>query len=310
MKKKVVALLLVAVMAAGVFTGCGKSAQGEGDTQAAMANVESSQDEGTDVPVDGAETTGQQADTNSKPVVASNASAAIEAGQGDAEQARATSEPETARTDTQGAGEAKETTEATTATTTAQSQAATATTTQTTTQTSGTSKEFIDLLNAKRSEMGLNPIEWDESLAEEAMVRAQAIVSDYSHNGRSTYSENIYSCFSGNINDWFEAWWNSEGHRLNMMEDGIGTGACAFTVVDGQYYVVFVAEDDNPVMSAEEWNEYKETAVEEGTLQIIDQQEATEEETGYTVYGTEGVEICTDEEVLANIEELRAQLGL
>lgn len=305
MKKKIVAVLFIAlmVMATAIINSYGKGVQGDGGTQAAMATVESSQGEGSNVPVSEVETTVQQPDT--KPEISAavpNASAAIEAEQRATEQVRAT-EYEAARAATEGVGEVKETATTTaaqsqvaTGTTTAQSQeTATATTAQATTtatQTSGTSKEFIALLNAKRVEMGLNPVEWDDTLAAEASKRAQEITINFSHDG-ANYLENIFSGNTGDINDWFEGWWASDGHRLTMMNADLNSCACCFLHKDGQYYVVFVAEEAEQFdySSAEAYQEWKEEALESGQIQQLD---GGDSDNGATVYATSNVEICTD----------------
>lgn len=41
------------------------------------------------------------------------------------------------------------------------------------------SEEFVDYMNQKRAEVGLDPLEWDENLANEAMRRAEEIISNF-----------------------------------------------------------------------------------------------------------------------------------
>ncbi len=52
-------------------------------------------------------------------------------------------------------------------------------------------EEVWSYVNAERTAAGLNALTWDEDIYNFACQRAQAIVSDFSHNGCGNYGENI-----------------------------------------------------------------------------------------------------------------------
>lgn len=52
-------------------------------------------------------------------------------------------------------------------------------------------EEVWSYVNAERIAAGLNALTWDEDIYNFACQRAQAIVSDFSHNGCGNYGENI-----------------------------------------------------------------------------------------------------------------------
>jgi uncharacterized protein YkwD len=106
-----------------------------------------------------------------------------------------------------------------------------------------TSREFADYLNQKREEEGLNTLSWSDSLASTALERAEEIVDDYSHNGmRNCGGENLYKTTSSSVEEWFNAFYNSSGHRINMMSENkrsVGAAVCH----SGSYYYVVVLFD-------------------------------------------------------------------
>lgn len=95
-------------------------------------------------------------------------------------------------------------------------------------------------VNAERAAAGLNTLAWDENIYNFACSRAQALVSDYSHNGHGSYGENIYADLGYHLDaDYIHnAWYNSQGHHDNYMRSDIGSGACAVYVYKGTIYAV------------------------------------------------------------------------
>ena len=174
--------------------------------------------------------------------------------------------------------------------------------TQTTSTSSGLSTDFVNYLNQQRTAAGLQQISWDDNLAAEAQGRAQEIVNNFSHDGSGNYLENILCITSGSTSDWYTSWYNSEGHRITMFQEYLSSGGCAFYEVDGTYYVVFTAKVVAPVQSAEEWNAAKEN----GEYREIYKDEAT----GVTVYGNEGVEVETDEQIIEDMDAVLREAGL
>lgn len=102
-----------------------------------------------------------------------------------------------------------------------------------------TSSEFVNYLNQKRAEAGLSMLAWDDSMAETACERAEEIVNDFSHNGsRNCTGENILKTSSSGVSSWYDSFYNSAGHRINMMSDADSKAAAAYCKVGNTYYVV------------------------------------------------------------------------
>lgn len=114
-------------------------------------------------------------------------------------------------------------------------------------------KAAFDIINQYREDNGIPQLSWDNTLAEYAKNRAQEIVGTFSHNrpdgswfttalgdiGIYHYTaENIASgCFSAQ--DVADGWYNSEGHRENMLNDLYSYGAIAcYKAENGNYYWV------------------------------------------------------------------------
>lgn len=92
-----------------------------------------------------------------------------------------------------------------------------------------TAYQVLELINQARTENGLNPLLWNESLEESAKTRAKEIVNTFDHtrpDGQSfvtTISTN-YSTAGENIaagqpsaQDVVTSWLNSKGHRENIL---------------------------------------------------------------------------------------------
>jgi uncharacterized protein YgiM (DUF1202 family) len=102
-------------------------------------------------------------------------------------------------------------------------------------------QEIWGYVNAERTAAGLNALEWDEDIYNFACQRAQAIVTDFSHNGHGNYGENILSrpfSMTSSAYDLHMQWYNSQGHHDNYMYSKYTSGACAVYYYDGTYYGV------------------------------------------------------------------------
>ena len=93
-------------------------------------------------------------------------------------------------------------------------------------------------VNAERTAAGLNALAWDENIYNFACQRAQAIVTNFSHEGCGNYGENIHAGSSINADAIHTSWYNSPGHHSNYMNPAIGSGACAVYVYNGTAYAV------------------------------------------------------------------------
>jgi uncharacterized protein YkwD len=102
-------------------------------------------------------------------------------------------------------------------------------------------QEIWGYVNAERTAAGLNALEWDENIYDFACQRAQAIITDFSHNGHGNYGENILSrpsSMTSSAYDLHMQWHDSQGHHDNYMYSKYISGACAVYCYDGTYYAV------------------------------------------------------------------------
>lgn len=158
----------------------------------------------------------------------------------------------------------------------------------------GSSRDFINYLNQKRAEQGLAALEWDSTLETNAIARAQQLASDFSHNG-GTYAENIAEINSDplSIEAWYNAWYNSEGHRANMFSAGYVKAACAYYTNGSKSYVITVFQGDTSPSSGEQLQQQ----VESGELELIGSETLDNGQT-IEVYGTpDAVRPATEEEL-------------
>ncbi|RGD91867.1 hypothetical protein DW644_11120 [Clostridiales bacterium AM23-16LB] len=102
-----------------------------------------------------------------------------------------------------------------------------------------TSADFVNYLNQKRAEEGLGELSWSDSMASTATERASEIVDNFSHSGmRNCNAEIILQSGSGSDSSWYNQFYNSSGHRANMMDDLWGSAAAAYCKVGNKYYVI------------------------------------------------------------------------
>lgn len=116
----------------------------------------------------------------------------------------------------------------------ATAQATTASSTADTTELcTGVAKELFDLTNQARANAGLPALKWSDELARCADVRANEIVTNFSHvrpDGTKCYSlsnkiagENILRGPSATAQEMFDHWMASEGHKENILYSGYGS---------------------------------------------------------------------------------------
>lgn len=92
-------------------------------------------------------------------------------------------------------------------------------------------RQVLELVNQTRSENGLQPLTWNTSLEQSAMIRSKELVSLFSHtrpNGESCFTvvDTYYYAIGENIaagqpsaEAVFNAWMNSDGHRTNILSE-------------------------------------------------------------------------------------------
>ncbi len=86
---------------------------------------------------------------------------------------------------------------------------------------------------------GLNALKWSDTMATIALERAEELFSDYSHNGkRNCLGENIQSSSSSSEQVWYDNFYNSDGHRENMMKSTYTYAAMAYYRFGDHYYIV------------------------------------------------------------------------
>lgn len=105
-------------------------------------------------------------------------------------------------------------------------------------------RRFVDYLNQKRAEAGLNPLEWMSDYEEIAKQRSIESVSecasDTPHAGRpKECGENQIGCsFSGDIYTQYNLWYNSPSHRANMLNPKYTKAVYAIYRKEGLYYAI------------------------------------------------------------------------
>ena len=116
----------------------------------------------------------------------------------------------------------------------------------------GKAEEAFKAVNDQRTAYGLQPLSWDESLYELACVRAEEIVTSFSHQrpdgsyvgdviirqyGASGCGENIAANYQS-ITNLINGWMNSSGHRETMLDVRFFSGVMACYSFEGTYYWV------------------------------------------------------------------------
>lgn len=108
--------------------------------------------------------------------------------------------------------------------------------------------DSLGQLNAIRQSEGLKPLEWSDDLEKCASVRANEIVTKFSHsrpnntewytvNENLMYAENLAKGYE-DVNSCMNAWRKSPSHNANLMDSELRTVAVYITVSNGMYYWV------------------------------------------------------------------------
>ena len=105
-------------------------------------------------------------------------------------------------------------------------------------------------VNEYRVNNGLSALTWNDTLYENTKVRAAEISDSFSHtrpNGESCFTaftvsytyagENIASGYT-TAQAVADGWWNSEGHRSNILNESFSETAVAYYYANGRYYWV------------------------------------------------------------------------
>jgi uncharacterized protein YkwD len=107
-------------------------------------------------------------------------------------------------------------------------------------------KAALDGCNAQRSSAGLGSMTWSDGLEQAAMVRAQEIVTTWSHtrpNGSDWWTVNSNLMYGENLAKGYStadaavaAWMASPTHKANVMDGGFKTCGIAIYEVGGTWY--------------------------------------------------------------------------
>lgn len=112
--------------------------------------------------------------------------------------------------------------------------------------------ELFNLVNQARAENGLEPLSWSNGLAADAAVRAQEIVTSFSHTRPDgsdwwtvdpdlMYGENL-ACGQSTAQEVFNSWWASPGHRANILGDYRTCGFALYYNGDAAYTYYWAQE--------------------------------------------------------------------
>ncbi len=105
----------------------------------------------------------------------------------------------------------------------------------------------FNLVNQQRAASGLSQLTWSDSLSSAALVRAQEIVSTFSHtrpdgsdwwtvNSSIMYGENLAKLYSS-ADSVVAAWMASPTHAANIMDSNFKTmGIAVYQTEDGNWY--------------------------------------------------------------------------
>ena len=101
--------------------------------------------------------------------------------------------------------------------------------------------DFIGRVNAERTALGLSGLIVDPAMTEYAKKRAKEIAVSFSHDGFAGYSgENIGNFSSGDAGRWYVMFYESEGHRENMLNANYERTGSAVYFNGREYFVVQV----------------------------------------------------------------------
>lgn len=106
----------------------------------------------------------------------------------------------------------------------------------------GLAKEIFDATNAERVAAGVEPLIWDDRLAEPAFVRANEIITKFDHvrpDGTKCYvlsdliwGENIARGPHATGQEFLDHWMASKGHKANILQTQYKTIGVGYTCTD------------------------------------------------------------------------------
>lgn len=106
----------------------------------------------------------------------------------------------------------------------------------------GLAKEIFDATNAERAAAGVEPLAWSDELAEYANLRAEEIITNFSHiraDGTKCYAlsdviygENIARGPHASGEEFLAHWMDSEGHKENILNPQYKTIGVGFTCTE------------------------------------------------------------------------------
>lgn len=106
-------------------------------------------------------------------------------------------------------------------------------------------QELLDLVNAARADAGVSPLAWSDTLGDAANIRANELISLFSHtrpDGTDWYTvsdlargENVAAGF-GSVQAVFNGWMESDGHRANILNAGFTLMGGGCVAGGGTYY--------------------------------------------------------------------------
>ena len=108
-------------------------------------------------------------------------------------------------------------------------------------------KGTLELVNSRRADAGLSPLDWDERLVQAAQVRAQEAAESFSHtrpNNTEWWTVNSAIMFGENLAKGYynadtvvQAWMDSPTHRANIESGDFNTmGVAIFQAPNGSWY--------------------------------------------------------------------------
>ena len=155
--------------------------------------------------------------------------------------------------------------------------------------------QMLNLLNNRRKEMGLNQLTMDTRLLNAAMKRCVESSVIFSHSRPDDsiyyvidreliYGENI-AAGRDSSEGTFEQWWNSPGHRLNMMKRTYKSVGIGCVEVNGIYYwsQEFGFDVTKPVKEPENKNNVVDINANVNNLNTYTIRKNIKEKTGKTV---------------------------
>jgi uncharacterized protein YkwD len=111
--------------------------------------------------------------------------------------------------------------------------------------------DLFILVNEAREDAGLEPYSWSGTLADAADIRAEEIVELFSHtrpNGEDcfslsgVYAENI-AAGQTTVQEAFDSWMNSDGHRANILDPDYETCGFAMCYEEDSEYGYYWAQE-------------------------------------------------------------------